>query len=75
LSLCETCGKNMGVTIHTHVDGSQAYELYMFGGMADEEKLPRSHRLPVRHLKKDTATVIAALDYWDEHCNTVQYKT
>ena len=75
LSQCDTCGKYMGVSIVDHDDGSQAYTLYIFGGKAREEKRIRSHRLPIRHLNKDTETVITALDYWDEHRNTVQYNT
>ena len=74
LSKCDTCKKHMGVTIHAHADGTQGYTLYLFGGKAKEETKPRSHRLPKRHWDKSTNTVVAALDRWDEHCNTEQYK-
>ena len=46
MAKCQSCGKNNGLKIYAHADGTSGYELYLPGGMAQEVKTIRSHRLP-----------------------------
>lgn len=47
LCLCDTCRRMARYIIHDHADGSQSYELSVFGGDA-ELTVTRTFRMPAR---------------------------